>query len=518
MYVVTGDEMASIDRRAIEEYRIPGIVLMENAALRAAQIIERVYNISEKNIVILVGGGNNGGDGLAIARHLHLAGACVEVFATFGYGSTKGDAKTNLEAVETLSIPITYISGKEDIVHLKDSLIDGDLVVDALFGTGLSRNIRGIAGDVIDMVNEYNVPVVAIDIPSGVDASTGNCMGHAIRASHTITFGYPKRGHYLYPGRDYLGRLHIVPISLPRDSAQAIGVTTFTLDEKELASILRERPQNSHKGTFGRVGVLAGSTGFTGAAYLTSLAAQRAGAGLVTLGVPRKVHPIMASKLTEVMTYPLEDDDTGHFSGKAGQEAVQFLQDKDVLALGPGMGVDKHLFEFIRHILGKIDISIVIDADGLNNISSDIDILKNYRGPIVLTPHPGEMARLTGESIECIIANPIQSALELSRKTGAIVLLKGATTVVANCEGDVYINKTGNSGMASGGSGDVLTGIIASLIAQGYDPFIAAVVGAFIHGRAGDMAADKKGETGLIAHDILDNIPYAFKNLYDTKS
>lgn len=517
MYVVTGEEMGCIDRRAIEEYRIPGIVLMENAALRSVDIIEREYNIYGKNIVILVGGGNNGGDGLAIARHLHLAGAYVKVFATFTRESTKGDAKANLQMVEALSIPMTYISCGEDIIHLGDSLRDVDLVVDALFGTGLSRDVTGIAGDVIDIINKHNVPIVAIDMPSGIHALTGSCMGRAIEAAHTITFGYPKRGHYLYPGREYSGRLHIVPISLPGDSAGAIGVTTFTFDEIEVASMLKERPRDSHKGTFGRVGVLAGSTGFTGAAYLTSLAAQRSGAGLVTLGVPSEIQPIMAGKLTEVMTYPIESDDTGHFSFAAGAEAAQFLQDKDVLALGPGMGEREHLFEFIRHILGKIDISIVIDADGLNNISNDIGILGDYKGSIVLTPHPGEMARLTGEAIESIIADPIKSALGLSQKTGTIVLLKGATTVVANWNGEVYINKTGNAGMASGGSGDVLTGIIASLIAQGYDAFLATIIGSFVHGRAGDMAASEKGETGIIAHDILDAIPYVFKNLYDMK-
>lgn len=518
MYVVTGEEMSSIDRRAIEEYKIPSIVLMENAALRSACIIEREYEIDGKNIIILAGGGNNGGDGLAIARHLYLAGAKVKIFAIFARERSRGDAKTNLEGVEALSIPTVYISSYEDIIQLEDSLRKGDLLVDALFGTGLSRPIEGVAGDVIDIVNRYDVPVVAIDIPSGIEASTGRSMGHHIRAAHTITFGYPKRGHYLYPGRECAGKLHVVPISLPKDSAKAAGVTTFTLSDMEAGSMLKPRPQDSHKGTFGKVGVVAGSRRYTGAAYLTSCAAQRAGAGLVTLAVPREIQPIMAGKLTEVMTYPLEDDGAGLFNADAGGEAVQFLQDKDAIALGPGMGVGEHLFEFIRYILGKIDISIVIDADGLNNISKDIGILASYRGSIVLTPHPGEMARLTGRSIEYILADPVESALELSKRTGAIVLLKGATTVVTNSAGEVYINQTGNSGMASGGSGDVLTGIIASFIAQGYDAFLATVLGSFVHGRAGDIAASEQGEAGLIAHDILDTIPYALKKLNDTRS
>lgn len=517
MYVVTANEMGSIDRRAIEKYKIPGIVLMENAAIRAVDIIMKEYYIYKKKVIVLVGGGNNGGDGLAIARHLHLAGAYVEVFLTFSPDNAKGDANINLEVVRALSIPIVCVLAEKDIAHLEKSLTDGDLIIDALFGTGLSREVEGISRYVIDTVAKYSIPVVSIDIPSGIDGSTGECMGCAVRATHTVTFGYPKRGHYLYPGREYSGRLHIVPISLPNDSGKDTGVCTFTLDEAEASAMLKRRPPNSHKGTFGRVGILAGSTGLTGAAYLTSVAAQRSGAGLVTLGVPQSIQPIMAAKLTEVMTYALPDDGTGYFGQMAGFEAVEFLKDKDVLALGPGMGTNKNVFEFIRYILDRIDISIVIDADGLNNIAGEGDILRDYGHPIVLTPHPGEMARLAGKSIEYVVRHPIECAKDLSQNTGAIVLLKGATSIVANCDGEVYINQTGNSGMATGGSGDVLTGIIASFIAQGYDAFTATVLGCFIHGKAGDMAAEDRGEVGLTAHDILDAAPYALKELYDIK-
>lgn len=517
MYVVTAKEMGCIDKRAIEEYDIPGIVLMENAAIRAVEVIMDEYDIYKKNVIVLVGGGNNGGDGLAIARHLYLSGACVEVFLTFPPDKSKGDAKINLQCAEKLSIPMNYILEKADIVHLENSLKHGDIIIDALFGTGLSQNVRGISKYVIETVGRYFLPVVAIDIPSGIDGSTGRYMGCAIKASHTVTFGYPKQGHLLYPGRTYTGKLHVVPISLPDDSAEAIGISTFTLDKTEAANFLKYRPQYSHKGTFGRVGVLAGSTGFTGAAYLTSMAAQRSGSGLVTLGVPQGIQPIMANKLTEVMTYPLSDDGTGHFSKDAAVEIVRFLEDKDVLALGPGMGTGEDLFDLIMHILSEIDISIVIDADGLNNISNDVHVLSRYDAPIVLTPHPGEMARLINRSIEYVMENPVEVALSLSKDIGAVVLLKGATSVIANSDGRVYINTTGNSGMATGGSGDVLTGIVASLMAQGYDAFYAAVLGSFIHGMAGDMAADDKGEVGVIAHDILDTIPYVFKSLYNYK-
>lgn len=330
MYVVTAEEMGNIDKRAIEEYKIPGIVLMENAALRSVDIIEQEYDIYGKNIIVLAGGGNNGGDGLAIARHLHLDGANVEIFAVFSCESARGDAKTNLEGVKALSIPITYVLNRENVFKLENSLKDGDIVIDALFGTGLSHEVEGIAGDMIDIVNAWDIPVVSIDMPSGIHGSNGYYMGKAISASHTITFGYPKRGHYLYPGREYSGELHVVPISLPTDSARAIDISAYTLDDIEVATILKDRPNNSHKGTFGRVGVIAGSTGLTGAAYLTSLAAQRTGAGLVTLAVPYEIQPIMAEKLTEVMTHPLDSNKNGCFSLEAASEAIEFSKDKDV--------------------------------------------------------------------------------------------------------------------------------------------------------------------------------------------
>ena len=325
MYVVTAKEMDCIDKRAIEEYKIPGIVLMENAAIRAVEVIKSEYDIYKKKVIILVGGGNNGGDGLAIARQLHLSGALVEVFLTFPPDRSKGDAKINLQCVEKLSIPVKCLLERDDIVYLENSLRQGDIVIDALFGTGLSQKVRGISRNVIDVVDRSPIPVVAIDIPSGIDGSTGKYMGCAIRASHTVTFGYAKRGHFLYPGRKYTGRLHVVPISLPGDSAESIGVSMFTLNEMKVANILKYRDANSHKGIFGKVGVLAGSTGLTGAAYLTTLAAQRSGAGLVTLGVPQCVQPIMASKLTEIMTYPLPDDGMGHFSKDAVSEVINFI-------------------------------------------------------------------------------------------------------------------------------------------------------------------------------------------------
>ena len=514
MYLVTPEEMRSIDKRAIEEFGIPGIVLMENAAIQTARfILERYLKKPGCRAVILVGSGNNGGDGLAVARHLFLQGMAVEAILLSDPDKLTGDARTNFSILSRMAIPYSFLSKPEDLPALKGKLQNSDLVVDAIFGTGLSKPIEGLLYRVIETVNECGRPVVAVDIPSGIHGKDGRIMGIAIKADATVTFGYLKRGHLLYPGRQYSGFVKVVPISLPGDSAGAVGVSAFTLSHGEAARLLRERPLDGHKGTFGRVAVLAGSTGLTGAATLTSLAAIRSGAGLVTLGIPGSLNEIMENKLTEVMTLPLEDRGTGHLVLESVDPIMEFLQDKDVLALGPGLGKSPEVFEVMRHIFGKINISIVLDADGINHISREIGLLDLHAGPTVITPHPGEMARLTGKPIEEVLKQPVETACETAERHNVIVLLKGATSIAAHPDGRLYLNRTGNSGMATGGSGDVLTGLIASLIAQGYDAFDAAVLGCFIHGFAGDLAAEVKGGHGMIAGDILEYIPSAFKEL-----
>lgn len=584
MHVVTPSEMRQIDKRAIEEFHIPGIVLMENAALQTVQIVLKHYPIPS-TVLVLAGCGNNGGDALAVARHLVLYGYRTEVFIVSEDGRRpKGDAATNLKALESLVTQVSSCSPEsseslesqeplesleaqeplESLVSLEaqesihgglqakspaDTLIldnlqkslesesikanhlrihwlrnEGDLnqlfpllsradfIVDGFFGTGLDRPITGLYNDIIDKADE--IPVVSIDIPSGINGKTGQIMGSAFKSAHTVTYGYLKTGHLLYPGREYSGEVHVVPISLPIDSPQSVKARHFTLTEHEAAKMLKPRPRNSHKGNFGKLAVIAGSTGLTGAAHLTSLAAQRTGAGLVTLGIPRALNPIMEQKLTEVMTFPIEDSGKGQLVTESLGDVTELLKDKNVLAIGPGCGKNPGVFEILWNILGKIDISIVIDADGLNHISKDMDLLKSHKAPVILTPHPGELSRMTGWSIEDILNCPVETATQTADKYGCIVLLKGAASIVAEPKGRVYINTSGNSGMAKGGSGDVLTGMIASLLAQGYPPYDAAVLGCFTHGRAGDRAAKKLGETGMIAGDIIDAIPEVFKHLY----
>jgi len=519
MYVTTPDEMRKIDNRAIEEFGIPGAVLMENAAIRTVDVIGDKYPalIDGGKVIILAGCGNNGGDGLAIARLLMLKGVNTQVYIFFPEDKFAGDAKLNLDIYKRLGGHIELVSGKEHLRILEQAIWQADLIVDSIFGTGIHRDIEGLIYEAIDMVNKSSVPVVAVDIPSGINGRDGKVMGIAMKANHTVSFGYAKRGHILYPGREYTGRLHVVPISLPQDSAHAVGVKAFTLDDMEMAQSLKERPRQGHKGSFGKVGVMAGSLGMAGAACLSSMAALKGGAGLVTLGCPASLMSLFQSKMTEVMCYPLEDGRKGYLTIDAISGIKDFLRDKDVLAIGPGLGSKCAGLEIIRYILREFDISIVMDADALNHISRDKKLLASYRGSIVITPHPGEMARLTGRSIDEIVAAPIETAAEFAREMGIIVLLKGAASVVVNPEGDIYINSSGNAGMGTGGSGDVLTGLVAALIAQGYSPYEAAVYGCYIHGRAGDYAKDKWGQTGMVAGNILDELPLVFKALYGLK-
>ncbi|HHY83630.1 MAG TPA: NAD(P)H-hydrate dehydratase [Clostridiales bacterium] len=544
MFVVTPSHMRQIDQRAINEFGIPGIVLMENAALRAVKIIMDRYPLPRCNkVTILAGSGNNGGDGLAIARHLFLSGYRVKVLVVCGRGRLpSGDAGINLQILQKLkttgvytdpgqyasremqplclnsSLEILYTGEGQDLYGAIEAVNDAALIVDALFGTGLDRPVTGLYAAIIDEVNKTGIPVLSIDIPSGINGETGQVMGTAVRAADTVTFGYYKLGHLLFPGRNHCGRVHVVPISLPGDSAQSTGVNMFTLNDREASQMLRIRPRDGHKGTFGKVAVIAGSTGLTGAAYLASQAALRSGAGLVTLGIPADLNPIMEEKLTEVMTFPLEDGGHGHLTPQSLKDVCELIEGKDVLAIGPGLGKNPGVFEILWNIFGKFNISIVIDADGLNHISKDMKLLQAHCAPVIVTPHPGEMSRMTGLAVDEIIGRPIETASQFASEYDCIVLLKGAASIVAEPGGRIYVNASGNSGMAKGGSGDVLTGMIASLLAQGYGPFEAAVLGCYIHGRAGDDAARLLGETGMTPVDMIDAIPRTFQRLYKLKT
>jgi len=515
MKVCSGKEMKQIDETAIHKIGIPGIVLMENAVLAVVNEIKKdLQNIPKANVVIFCGQGNNGGDGLGVARHLHNCGMDVTIIFIGDPLLLKDDARTNYNIAEKLQIP--------KIILNKDALIDdqiatliekSDLIVDAIFGTGLSKPVSGIFNDLIDLINFYGKYILAIDIPSGIDSETGAIMGNAVKAHKTVTLALPKIGLYVYPGTEYVGELVIADIGIPKEVIDHAQLKMNVLREEEVNSFIPPRFPRSNKGTYGRVQVMAGSKGMTGAAALTCQGAFRSGAGLVSLGVPESITDILQEKLTEVITVAVHDED-GKFCRESFDDIKPYLKKATVIAAGPGIGQGPQVTEFMRRLIKHARIPLVIDADGINAIAKNIDMLRNLKVPVVLTPHPGEMGRLINKSTEEVLANPIDTVREFCHKWHVILVLKDAKTIIGDPDGQIYINLTGNPGMSTAGAGDVLTGIIAGLIGQGLNPYKAAILGTFIHGKAGDLAAADLGQHGMLAGDICNYVPKAMKLYY----
>ncbi|MBC7332055.1 MAG: NAD(P)H-hydrate dehydratase [Synergistetes bacterium] len=512
MKLVTADEMRNVDKYAIEKLGIPGIVLMENAGLRTViGMREVIPDLLSKKILIVAGKGNNAGDGFVVARHLFNLGGEVKVALCSPSSEIKGDAQVNLEIIKKIGLDIFEI---ESIGELHMLLEWSDVVVDALLGTGIKGEVKGFFADVIREINDAGKPVVAIDLPSGLEASTGKVYGPCVKANWTFTMCLPKLGLWLYPGSYYTGQIFVVDISIPSwvwESEFDIRRSLLTMPYVREILPLR-RDLQSHKGNFGRVLVIAGSRGFTGAATLTSLGALRIGAGLVYLAVPESLNDILEVKLTEVITIPVSDSD-GAFDIKSLLDLKEHIERCDVVILGPGIGTSLPTKLFVHSLLEELEKPIVIDADGLNCLVGSEDLFKRYKGEAVITPHPGEMARLIGKSTSYVQENRLDVAEKFSSETGVIVVLKGARTIISSPDGRTYINPTGNPGMATGGTGDVLTGMIGGLIAQGLTPLEASCAGVFLHGLTGDIVASKKGELPLIASDLLDFLPEALKEV-----
>jgi NAD(P)H-hydrate epimerase len=420
-------------------------------------------------------------------------------------------------------------------VEIRTGITGGDLhsalVVDALLGTGLNKEIKGNLTEAISSLNKSDSPVLSVDIPSGISADSGQVMGVAVKADYTVTFGLPKRGHLLHPGADYTGKLFIENIGFPEELLTADHLMVELLERQYVCQLIPERPRYSHKGDYGHVLVVAGSKGKTGAAFMAAKACMRAGAGLVTVGVPESLGDIVQSRVTEEMTLPLPDEGGGTLSSKASSVILKFLAERgDVLCIGPGIGVSDETRKLLAELITSSRAPMVIDADGINSID-DMALFGKAHSPVILTPHPGEMARLLNKKASPlgranrmsgarelrshIEQERIATALSFSQETGTYLLLKGVPTVLAEPGGRAYINPTGNPGMATGGTGDVLTGMVSSFMAQGLNPTDATILGVYMHGLAGDISADKKGEHSLIASDIIDSLPEAFKCLKD---
>jgi NAD(P)H-hydrate epimerase len=509
MKVAIAQQMRNIDERAIRTIGIPGIALMEKAGSGVVEAACDYFGpFQGRKVVVLCGGGNNGGDGFVIARYAVNHGAEVEVLLLTQKEKIEGDARTNLDVLTKLGRSVKQVKGKADI---RKALSGAYLIVDALLGSGLTGEVKGLYREAINEANDAGGIVVSVDNPSGIAMDTGAVLGSAVMADLTVTLGLPKRGHFLYPGREYCGELEVVDIGLPPEVIEDEGILVETLEEEDAERFLPDRKGESHKGDFGHLLVLAGSIGYTGAASLSAMSALKVGTGLVTLGIPRSLNLIMERKLTEVITRPLPETGTGSFSMEALDPMLELACGKDAVALGPGLSMGEETGELVRQFLTRCDRTVVLDADGINALIGYEDFLGKRKGPTVMTPHPGELGRLIGMSGREINDNRIEICVEFARKWNVVLVLKGAPTIVSDRGEISYINTTGNSGLATGGTGDVLTGAIGGFAAQGIDPFHAALCGTYYHGLAGDIAADLIGGRGMIAGDVMELLPEALR-------
>jgi hydroxyethylthiazole kinase-like uncharacterized protein yjeF len=509
MKVANAEQMQELDRKAIETYRIPGIVLMENAGRGAAEVISKAFpDIQKRKIAIIAGKGNNGGDGFVIARHLLNQGVSVKVFVLTEPKSLRGDAETNYQIFSRMKGEVISLPSSKDYQKVKKDLEKFDLLIDGIFGTGLDAEVRGYYREVIDHLNSLQKPIVAIDIPSGLDANTGKPLGIAIRASLTITFGLPKVGHLLSPGVDYVGEVKIVDIGIPRSLVEEEKIQTHLLEREEIQKWLSPpRRPDTHKGDYGHLLVIAGSVGKTGAAAMACEAALRMGAGLVTLAIPKSLNAIMEVKLTEVMTEPLPETPKQTLSLRALNPLLRLCEKKSAVIIGPGIGTFKETQSLVLKLIKTLDLPIILDADGLTALATQTKVLSASNGSLTLTPHPGEMARLMGSTPKEVQEDRIGISRKFSQSHRIHLVLKGYRTLIATPNGEIFINPTGNPGMASGGTGDVLTGMIGGLISQGFDQLTSLQISVFLHGLAGDRVAQAKGEKSLVATDIIEEIP-----------
>ncbi|MCD6086958.1 MAG: NAD(P)H-hydrate dehydratase [Candidatus Hydrothermae bacterium] len=510
MYVLTPEEMKDFDRFTIEELGVLQEILMENAGRSVYSAIKGLYEypLEDVSAVVVAGRGNNGGDGLVVARYLSQEVDELFVYLIGKKADLKGSPLRNLEILEKMGIEIIEVDEIDE--EMEDSVLGADIVVDALFGTGFRGKAEGIYAELIDIINASDAFIASVDIASGVNARTGEVTSDAVIADITVTMAFPKTGHFLYPGKLFTGELIVADIGIPRSLAEGM-IKRATVEEDDVREILPVRLGNEHKGDVGRVLVIAGSRGFTGAASLTSMASMRMGAGLTYLAIPESLNPILEAKVTEVITLPVAEVD-----GSISEDAVDRLLDEgkyDSIAIGPGLSRKESAVRAVSRLLEKYRGPLVIDADGVWALKGKLELLKGREVPPILTPHPGELGHLLDLTPDEINRRRMEVASEFAVKHGVVLVLKGAPTVIGTPGGFLWINTTGNPGLASGGTGDVLTGMIASLLAQGVPPVESAIAGVYLHGLAGDLAAADLSEYSLMAGDLLDYIPDAINFL-----
>jgi len=512
--VFTADEMRAVDQRAITELGIPGATLMENAGRGAAaailELVPTLVGRAERSrpVVVVCGKGGNGGDGLVVARVLRRR-LSVRVFLISPPSEIRGDAALKLEAARRAGVRPTVIG---DDAELERALTEASVVVDALLGTGSRGTPSGLVAKAIDAINRARRPVVALDVPSGLDADTGRPLGTVVRASMTLTFAGMKRGLLLSPGAELAGDVRTIPVGVPAAEV-ARSITTFVLEPADIAPSFPPRPRDAHKGTYGHLLVVAGSVGKTGAAALAAMAALRGGTGLVTVATAESQQPVVAALLREPMTLPLPETAARTVAAAAHAILVDAARARDAVAIGPGLGLETETQELTRRLTRDLDRPMAIDADALSALAGHLDILPSAPAPRCLTPHPGEMARMLGVQVADVQRDRIQTTRAFARDHRVHCVLKGATSVIAGPDGRVFLNPTGNPGMASGGTGDVLTGILGGFLARGLEPGRALEAAVFLHGLAGDLAAQRVGEESLVAGDVVEALSAAFLTL-----
>lgn len=517
--ILSGAQIRALETFWIEHcHKDWGMVLMEIAGMGAASIIADLHSQAQGKVTVICGRGNNGGDGFVIARHLSNAGIPVSVFALPANSNSSSEMKTNSKLLQSLGIEVQTVAAA-DLEPVRQALSESTIVVDALLGTGLDRNVEGLTADLIKLINKSELYCVSVDIPSGVHADTGQIMGVAVQASLTVSFSCLKAGLLCFPGASLAGVIEVVDIGLPQPEFldQELRRNLSFLDEPcwylvtetEIRERLPLRHLDSHKGSFGLVLLVAGSCGMSGAAMMAAKSTLRSGAGLAVLASPISVVKTLAPE--EVLYRGLQETDSGTISRAALPELETEIERAQVIVLGPGLSSNIETIKFVHEFFPRIEKPCVVDADALNALAQNTDVISSSKGDFIFTPHPKELSRLMGIPTETIQSNRLKYAQEAAAKFGATIVLKGAHTVVASVDGEAHIVTAGNSGMATAGAGDVLSGVIAGLLAQGLDTKWAAIAGAFIHASAGDIAADMKGEDGMIAQDIQESLPQAFK-------
>ncbi len=510
MKISTVEQMRELDRTAIEKYGIPDLLLMENAGLAVYEVIKREAGLPGRRFAVVCGGGNNGGDGFVTARKLHSSGAAVDVVFFGNPENLKSSAKTNYDICRAAGVPV---DASRDFERCRKLFRDADAVVDGLFGTGLARDIEGGYAELVGLINGSGKPVFSIDIPSGVGGDSGRVMGTAVEADYTVTFGLPKLGNVLYPGAKLCGKLYVTHISFPPEHYNGEQIR----QAENIPLPLPDRDPGGHKGSFGRALFVAGSASYYGAPLFCSRAFLKSGGGYSRLAAPASIVPVLAGRTPEVVYHPMAETEEGGIAAGNAEVLEAIIGGSgagggvDFISIGPGLGGGAETAELVRRIAEKTELPLLIDGDGLRAAAENRELIAARTAPTVLTPHPGEMSRLLDIPVPSILDDPLSAVRRAAEAYNAVTVLKGARSCICGPDGMVWINTTGNSGMGTAGSGDVLSGTIPALYCLGLDVPDAVRAGVYVHGLAGDAAAEARGEDGITAEDICDALPEALR-------